>query len=298
MTKSGYLSIVGWPNAGKSTLMNKLLGHKLSIISAKPQTTRGVITGILNEPDLQMIMLDTPGWIEPRDLLQASMKKFILRSIYEDADINLWVVDGSAWTKEELEWVDLLVKTGKPLVVAINKIDNSSLEAVAEPIRAQIRERAGSPDLAVFSVSALNRMGFKELKQALINLLPEGPPYYPTDQVTNRFERYHVTELIRETLMRLFHDEVPHASAVVLEEFREKSGQKDVISASIFVETEGQKKIVIGHQGAKIKQVGTEARKEIEANLNRPVFLELRVKVKKNWRQDAQFVASLLSADN
>lgn len=302
MNKSGYVSIIGWPNAGKSSLMNALLGLKLSIVGPKPQTTRTTLMGILNEPGYQMIMLDTPGWLDPRDVLQAMMKKSILKAIHDDADILLWVLDAYHWTEQELAWLDILKATGKPVVVAINKIDTESdmgqFGQVKQALTTHIEKTDPNHIKPILSVSAKSKRGLADLKQVLYGLLPEGPAYFPTDQITNVFERTFVTELIRENIMRMFQNEVPHASAVVLEEFSEKPGHKDVIRATIYVETEGQKKILIGDKGRKIKDLGTQSRKDIEANLCRPVFLELRVKVYKQWRKNYQFVASLQGFDN
>ncbi len=290
--KSGVVAIVGWPNVGKSTLLNAFLGTKISIVSPRPQTTRESILGILNEENLQMIFMDTPGWLKPVDPFQGTMKRAIVRSLYDDADVLVWLLEPKTMTLEDEDFGQKLLNIRKPLCVVINKIDLSHSPRLISEMTAKIQACVGA-ETKVHAVSAKNGTGLPELKADLISKLPLGVPYYPTDQLTDRWERFYVTELIREEIFRLYQQEVPHASAVVVEDFVEKAGRKDLIQVSIIVETEGQMKIVLGQKGRLIKELGQSARGEIEARLGRPVFLELKVKIHKNWRKDEKFLASL-----
>ncbi len=290
--RSGYVSVIGWPNVGKSTLVNTFLGAKLSIVSPRPQTTRESILGILNEPDFQMIFVDTPGWLEPKDSYQSFMKRAIVRSMYDDADEIVWLLEPKPFTAEDAAFADKLQKTTKPVIVAVNKMDLAGSQPHFEKIRAELTDRWGN-DATVLGISAKNGVGLLELKGALSSRLPIAPAFFPTDQITDRWERFYVAELIREQIFKHYKEEVPHACLVTVEEFVEKPGRKDVIRANIIVETDGQKKIVIGSHAAAIKSLGQASRKEIEAQLGRPVFLELNVKVHKNWRNDAGFLKKL-----
>lgn len=287
--KSGYVSLIGWPNVGKSTLMNAFLGSKLSIVSPRPQTTREAILGILNEPGIQMVFADTPGWLSPQDAFQNYMKRSIVRSIYDDADVVLWLLEPKPFAPEDVAFADKLKKSNKPIVVAVNKMDLAGAHVHFDAIKTELGALLGHPT-PVLAVSAKSRAGLNELKGSLISRLPEAQPYFPTDQMTDRWERFYVAELIREQIFKRYQEEVPHACLVMVENFVEKQGRKDVIKASIIVETEGQKKIVIGGQAKAIRDLGAAARKEIEAQIGRPVFLELIVKVHKNWRQDGTFL--------
>lgn len=287
--RCGYVAVVGWPNVGKSTLLNALLGMKLSIVSPKPQTTRDAVLGILNEPDLQMVFVDTPGWLKPADPFQASMKTTIVRSIHDDADALLWLVEAAPLSAEQKEFGQMIARTAKPLCVAVNKVDMLSEKKAWERTAVDVRAAVGAA-VQVFPVSAKTREGVSDLRRALAAHLPPGRPFFPTDQVTDRWERFFTAELIRETIFKAYAQEVPHASAVVIEDFVEKAGQKDRIKAIVFVETEGQKKILIGSGGRSIKDLGQRSRLEIERMLGRPVYLELLVKVRKNWRKDAEFI--------
>lgn len=239
-----------------------------------------------------MIFLDTPGWLKPKDAFQSSMKKSILRSLFDDADAIIWVVEPRELTAEEKTFTENLIKSGKPIGVAINKMDSiqgkEQIDQVIATVRGDLPE--GFP---VFSISAKGKQGLDKLKDFLREKMPESPPYFPTDQVTDRWERFYVTELIREQIFALFEQEVPHATAVVIEDFQEKAGRKDVIKASLYVETEGQKQILVGRHGSAIQQLGQKARLQIEEKLGRPVYLDLMVKIKKNWRDDPQFLAQL-----
>lgn len=289
MFRSGYVSIIGWPNVGKSTLLNSLLGTKLSIVSSRPQTTRESIVGILNEPELQIVFVDTPGWLAPNDAFQSFMKRAIVRSMYDDADVLMWLMEPKPFTPEDAAFAEKLRQANKPVIVAINKMDLAGANVHAAAIKTEIGKIFGNTAM-VYNVSGKTKMGLTELKGALISRMPEGQPFFPVDQLTDRWERFYVAELIREQIFQKYQDEVPHACLVQIEEFVEKPGRKDLIKATIVVETEGQKKILIGHHAFAIKALGQAARKEIEAQIGRPVFLELVVKVRKNWRQDGAFL--------
>ncbi len=289
MFKSGYVSLIGWPNVGKSTLLNSFIGSKLSIVSPRPQTTRESILGILNEPNIQIVFVDTPGWLAPKDVFQNFMKRSIVRSIYDDADVLLWILEPKPYTPEDALFADKLKKSNKPVVVIVNKMDLAGSELHYERIKTEVQAMLGT-ETPVMAVSAKSRAGVNELKGALISRLPDAQPYFPTDQITDRWERFYVAELIREQIFKRYQEEVPHASLVKVENFVEKPGRKDLIKASIIVETEGQKKIVIGAHARGVRDLGAAARKEIEAQIGRPVFLELTVKVHKNWRQDSNFL--------
>lgn len=248
--------------------------------------------GILNKPDLQMIFVDTPGWLSPRDSFQTVMKKAIMRSVYDDADAILWLVEPRLPSDEEKAFAETLLKTGKPVCVAVNKSD--TLQGKEQIVKTEADVRGALPAaFNIFTISAKGKQGLDALVAALQAHLPFSPPYFPTDQLTDRWERFYVAELIREQIFSMFHQEIPHASAVVIEDFKEVKGRKDVIRAAIYVETEGQKQIVVGSGGKGIRDIGARARKEIEEKLGRPVYLELIVKVKKDWRNDAQFVGRL-----
>jgi len=290
------VAIVGRPNVGKSTLLNALLGAKLSITTPKPQTTRNSILGILNEPNLQMVMIDTPGWLEPHDTLQSFMKKEILRSLYDDADVIVWLMSPDLPKAEELEFGAALVNMKKPLVVALNKIDQLGPNFKDKLSDIKTSLMSAFPSLTqIKEVSARSGQGVMDLKKALIELLPHSPAYFPSDQITDRWERFYVAELIREQLFKNFEQEVPHAAAVVIDEFQGREGRKDFIRALIYVETEGQKGIIIGNKGTAIKRLGEGARREIELQLGRPVFLEMKIEIHKNWRKDPVFIKSKLS---
>lgn len=286
--KCGFVAIVGWPNVGKSSLMNALLDTKLSIVSAKPQTTRESILGILNEPQIQMIFSDTPGWLKPNDDHQTLMKKSIIRSLYDDADVVVWVKESKPISEEETEFLEKLKKLGKPFCVAINKVDTLQDRHGEGPEGP--RQSGLSDNDDVFYVSAKTKEGLGKLKKWIIKNLPEAEPYYPTDQITDRWERFYVSELIREKIFEDYSQEIPHASFVAVEEFKEREEGKDYIKVVVYVETEGQKRIIIGKKGHGIRHLSEGARHEIEKRLGRSIFLEIVVKVKKNWRKDVDFL--------
>jgi GTP-binding protein Era len=280
--KSGYVALIGRPNVGKSTLMNALLGQKLSIVTAKPQTTRHRVLGILSGKEYQIIFLDTPGLLIPRYKLQETMVK-TARSAIEEADLLVFLIE----LEEKISAANRsilsdLIQTKKPLILAINKIDLIDKEKLL-PI---IDDYARSFKLtSIIPISALKEDGLDELKQLFIDNLPVGFPFYPAEMVTDQPERFFVAEIIREKIFQKYGEEIPYSTTVTVEEFKERDQGKDYIRAVIYVERNSQKGIIIGKQGAALKRVGQIAREEIELFLGRPVYLELFVKVKEKWRQ-------------
>ena len=288
MHRSGFINIIGHPNVGKSTLMNALVGERMSIITNKPQTTRHRIIGILSGEDFQMVLSDTPGVVEkPAYKMHQAMNSFV-QSTFEDADLMLLVTD----VLEEYKAGDQLLEqlrrqTSIPMFVVLNKIDLVD-EAKLEQLKTFWAEQL--PHAQVIPISALKKINTDLLLSTLKENLPEGPEYYPKDQLTDRPERFFVSEIIREKIMTLYHQEIPYATQVIIEEFKEDQtvGGKAIarISATIFVERDTQKSILIGKNGVSIKKLGMEARLDMEKFLEKKVFLELFVKVKDNWRND------------
>ena len=288
MHRSGFINIIGHPNVGKSTLMNALVGERMSIITNKPQTTRHRIIGILSGEDFQMVLSDTPGVVEkPAYKMHQAMNSFV-QSTFEDADLMLLVTD----VLEEYKAGDQLLEqlrrqTSIPMFVVLNKIDLVD-EAKLEQLKTFWAEQL--PHAQVIPISALKKINTDLLLSTLKENLPEGPEYYPKDQLTDRPERFFVSEIIREKIMTLYHQEIPYATQVIIEEFKEDQtvGGKAIarISATIFVERDTQKSILIGKNGVSIKKLGMEARLDMERFLEKKVFLELFVKVKDNWRND------------
>lgn len=286
-TKAGYVTIIGKPNAGKSTLMNQLLGEKLSITSGKPQTTRKRILGILSEEFYQIIFLDTPGILDPDYLLQEKMLEYVYRSV-QDADIILMMIDiaddptGKKIFKDN-KVTEILKKYNKRIILILNKVDLSK-EKDLNLLEEQFRQKSGIE--SVLPISASGGFNIDLLKNMIYRKLPEHPKYYPDDQLTDEPERFFVTEIIREKVLALYSDEVPYSVEVGIEEFKEREAGKDFISAVIYVERESQKPIIIGKQGASIKKLGQYSREAIEEFLQRSVYLELHVKVKAKWRSE------------
>ncbi len=285
--KAGYVTILGRPNVGKSTLLNRMLGMKLSIISKRPQTTRNRILGILTEDDCQCYFLDTPGLITPRYALQSALVDQIKRAI-DDADIVLWVIDPS-YKQEDAPDASLLDFTAKKVLCVINKIDlvpRSEILPLIDMVKSYgVRE--------ILPVSALTGEGFVELKNAIFSLLPPGPFLYPEENISDKSERFFVAEIIREKVFSLFREEIPYSTCVVIDDFKEREGAKDFIRAIIYVERKSQRIILIGKKGSTLKKVGEMARKEIERFLGRPVYLELWVKIKEKWRKNKAFLKEL-----
>jgi GTP-binding protein Era len=279
--RSGFVSIVGRPNVGKSTLLNRILGRKIAAVTPKPQTTRRRLLGIKTLDDAQVLFFDTPGIHAARDLLNTRMVECAVASLGE-GDIALWVVDaGSGLTRADRDVAARLSATRKPLVVAINKMDAVSKPQLL-PIIAAVADLL--PGHAVVPVSALRGENVDELLQALIALLAEGPRYYPPDELTDEPERAIAAELVREKVMLATRDEVPYAVAVSVDAFEEKRERNlVVIKATIHVARDSQKPIIIGERGARIKSIGQAARRDLETLLGTRVFLELFVRVQADW---------------
>lgn len=285
--KSGYVAVIGQPNVGKSTLTNALLKFPLSITTAKPQTTRHRILGIYSDEAAQIIFLDTPGLIEPKYKLQDWMMK-AAHSAIKDADILLLLVEAASAPKESDQAILAEIKQqGKPVVLVINKIDRIEKNLLLPLIEAY---HSFADLAAIVPISALRQENLDELKNVLLSLLPLGPLFYPPETITEHPERFFVSELIREQIFRQFSEEVPFSTAVVIDEFHERQDSKDYIRARIIVERDSQKKIIIGKSGRAIRQLGQAARTEIEAFLERPVYLELYVAVRENWRKKDLFL--------
>ncbi|KAB1157289.1 GTPase Era [Tenacibaculum aiptasiae] len=279
--KAGFVNIIGNPNVGKSTLMNALVGEKLSIITSKAQTTRHRILGIVNNEDYQVVFSDTPGIIKPAYELQASMMDFV-KSAFEDADVLIYMVEiGEKELKNEA-FFNKIINSKIPVILLLNKIDKSSQEEVEEKI-AYWRNKV--PNSFVYVISALEKFNVETVFYKIIELLPEAPPFYPKDQLTDKPERFFVNEKIREKILQHYKKEIPYSVEVETEEFVEE--EKIIkIRAVIMVERETQKGIIIGHKGTAIKRVGTEARKDLQQFFDKKVFLDLYVKVNKNWRSN------------
>ncbi|MEO0004996.1 MAG: GTPase Era [candidate division WOR-3 bacterium] len=278
--RAGYVAIIGRPNTGKSTLLNRLLGQRLAIVTPKPQTTRHRVLGILNGNGYQMLLLDTPGILDPKYVLQEMMKKEIQKAL-ADADVILLLIDAT-----EPVYEDLMIFDPEKGAIAINKID-----AIPKKNLLPIAERCAKAGFdKIFMISALTGEGVEDLKNGLIELLPQAPPFYPLNTISDRPERFFVAELIREAIFNRYGAEVPYSTTVEIEEFKERPGKKDYIRAVIYVERESQKAILIGEEGKALKKVGEIARESIEQFLARPVYLELWVKVSKDWRKNESFI--------
>lgn len=289
--KTGYAAILGLPNVGKSTLLNALLKQKLSITTSKPQTTRKKILGILSEKNYQIIFLDTPGILDPKYLLQEKMIEEINSSLV-DADVFILLIDAKddEEGKKALanEYINKnIFSSGKKKILVINKVDLITQEATAEMVN--YFEKLHKFD-AVIPAAANLSFNVEKILNSLIDFLPEGPALYPKDIAAEQTERFFVAELIREKLFEQYRDEIPYSCEVLITDFKEREKSKDYISAEIVVEKEGQKSIIIGKGGTAIKKLGEDARKSVEEFLEREVFLELRVKVRKKWRSDEKML--------
>ena len=283
--KSGYVAIIGQPNVGKSTLMNNLLDVKLSITSPRPQTTRRRVMGILNDRDLQVVFLDTPGILDPKYSLQREMMNYVNLAI-SDADLLIYLIDG---TLDEYKFTDDIEKLSKinpakkPVVLAINKIDLISKSNLL-PLMDAIKTNYSFEEM--IPISAKTKDGLDQLINSFNKFIPYHPPYYDPDVLTDQPERFFVAELIREQIFYQFQKEIPYSIEVVVSEFKDRKNAKSFISVAIFVERDSQKAIVIGKKGEALKKLSTNSRKEIEIFLNSKIYLEIIVKVKKNWRQN------------
>lgn len=282
--KAGFVSIIGYPNVGKSTLMNAMVGERLSIITPKAQTTRHRIMGILSGEDFQVVYSDTPGIIKPHYLLHKSMMSAVMASL-SDADILLLVTEiNTPFDNEEI--LKRLQERATPLIIAINKVDLSSQEIVQGAID---KWKQTFPAAHVVPVSALHTFNLGRILDLILELLPEGPEYYPKDELSDRSQRFFVSEIIREKIFLLFGEEIPYSSEVIVESFKEEENLTR-IEATVYVSRESQKAILLGKQGKAIKKLGTEARKEIEAFLDQHIFLGLTIKVEKNWRENERLL--------
>lgn len=275
MPRSGIVTVAGKPNVGKSTLLNRIVGQKLSITSAKPQSTRDRIVGIHTSADVQMVILDTPGLLNPRYPLQEAMRSAALRAL-EDADVIVYLADAAEGTPPALPQAAGLDKPLRaPVIVALNKADALS----------QNRREALAPHRDVVLISALTGEGIPELMSLIAGKLPESPFLYPQDEISTQPVRFFAAELVRETVLEQLHDEVPYSVAVQVEEYREDRSPL-YVRAVIYVERDSQKAIIIGAKGAQIRKIGEAARKKIEALAGQRVYLDLWVKVLPNWRKN------------
>ncbi len=279
--KSAFVNIIGNPNVGKSTLMNEFVGEKLSIITSKSQTTRHNIKGIVNDENYQLVFSDTPGVLKPKYKLQESMLEASETALI-DADIIIYVTDVFEKQDKNKDFLKKVKKAKVPVLLIINKIDLSNQDEILKIIENRKKQL---PDAEIFPASALNKFNTKEIFKRVLELAPEGPPYFPKDQLTDRTERFFVSEIIREKILLRYKKEVPYSVEVEVEEFKE-TDELIKIRSIIYVERKSQKGIIIGHQGKALKHVGIEARKDIEKFFGKKIFLELRVKVAENWRTD------------
>ena len=278
--RAGFVNIVGNPNVGKSTLMNDLVGERISIITSKAQTTRHRITGIVNTPEYQIVFSDTPGVLKPKYKLQESMLEFSEGAL-TDADILLYVSDVVEDPEKNKDFLDRVAKETVPVLLVINKVDllknNEELEALVDAWKKRI------PNAEIFPVSAIQNFNVDNLKARIIELLPPSPPFFGKDALTDKPMRFFVTEIIREKLLLNYDKEIPYSAEVLVEKFEEKENSIHIM-AVIYVERDTQKGIIIGKGGEKIKKVGIAARQDIEKFFDKKVYLELFVKVEKDWR--------------
>ncbi len=283
--KSGFVNIIGNPNVGKSTLLNELVGEKLSIITSKAQTTRHRILGIVNGEEFQIIFSDTPGIVKPVYKLHDSMMKFV-RTAITDADVILYVTDVIETWDKNVQFIEKLNKVAAPVIVAINKTDLSKPEAIDQLITDW---NTHVPKATVMPISAKMRFNVPNLFNIILEKLPEGPAYYPVDSLTDKPERFFVTEIVREKIFLNYQQEIPYSCEVVIDSFKEA---EDIvrINAIIHVMRESQKGIIIGHKGEMLKKVGTQARLDIEKFLGKKVYIGLQVKVALDWRNNEKIL--------
>ncbi|HCC85664.1 MAG: GTPase Era [Proteiniphilum acetatigenes] len=277
--RSGFVNIVGNPNVGKSTLMNWLVGEKISIITAKAQTTRHRIIGIVNTPEYQVVYSDTPGVLRPNYKLQEQMLHFSLSAL-QDADVLLYVTDVVEKVDKNDEFLSKVQQLDLPLLLLINKIDLTNQEKLEQLV---LHWHSLLPKAEIYPISVLNNFSVEEVQKRILELLPDSPPYFEKDALTDKPARFFVAEIIREKALLLYQKEIPYAIEVVVEEFLE---EKDIIRirAIILVERDTQKGIVIGHKGESLKKLGTLARRDIERFFGKKIYLQLYVKVEKDWR--------------
>lgn len=289
-TRAGYCAILGRPNVGKSTLLNRLVGHKLAITSHKPQTTRHSILGISTLPGGQVVYVDTPGIHAGRDHAMSRYLNRTAKSVVADVDLVLFVVEAGAWTAEDEAVMEAVVSAGVPSFLVVNKVDRlRDRRALLEYLRSTAAKHGF---LEVFPVSARRGENLPRLQEAVLKAMPAGPPLFPEDQLSDRSERFFAAELVREQLTRRYAREIPYALTVEIEKF-EDEGDLYRIAALVWVEREGQKNIIIGKGGAALKEAATRARVEMERFFGRKVFLEVWVKVKASWSSDEGALARL-----
>ena len=286
MHKAGFVNIVGNPNVGKSTLMNQLVGERISIATFKAQTTRHRIMGIVNTPDMQIVFSDTPGVLKPNYKLQESMLAFSVSAL-QDADVLLYVTDVVENPEKNMDFLEKVQKMTIPVILLINKIDElaGDINTTSQARLAGIVERwhALLPNAEILPISAKNKFGTDVLLKRIQELLPESPAYFDKDQLTDKPARFFVSEIIREKILLYYDKEIPYSVEVCVERFKET--EKNIhINAIIYVERDSQKGIIIGHQGIALKKVSTEARKALEKFFQKPIYLETFVKVDKDWR--------------
>jgi GTP-binding protein Era len=281
--KAGFVNILGRPNVGKSTLMNALLGERLSIVTAKAQTTRHRIFGILTEQDYQIVFSDTPGFLEPKYALHEAMMQYV-KTCLEDADIILLMADVRQAPFDDV-WLEQVKQADAHILIVLNKADLSTQQEVEQQVEAW--QQSIPQHKGILVISAKEGFHLPELKQHIISLLPEHPAYYPLDQLTEQTERFFAAEIIREKLLLLYEDEIPYCCEVVIDSFKEKEDIL-VIQSLIFVERLSQKAIVIGKNGTMLKKLGVAARTALEEFFGRKVYLETYIKVDEHWRQKKQ----------
>jgi len=277
--RSGFVNILGNPNVGKSTIMNALVGERLSIITSKAQTTRHRIMGIVNGEDFQIVYSDTPGILRPQYKLQETMMNLVDSALY-DADMILYVTDVLERTANEGEYIDKIKESGIPVIIAVNKVDLTNQDDLEKVVEAW---HTAFPDSPVLPVSGLKKFNLDSILNAILAKLPESPPYFPKDQLTDKYERFFASEIIREKILINYKKEIPYSVEIEIEEFKD---EKNIlkIRALIHVTRDSQKGIIIGHKGSMLKRVGTEARHDMEDFFKKKIFLELYVKVTKDWR--------------
>ncbi|MBR4854838.1 MAG: GTPase Era [Alistipes sp.] len=279
MHKAGFVNIIGNPNVGKSTLMNALVGEKLSIITSKAQTTRHRIMGIVNGEDFQIVYSDTPGILKPAYKLQESMMNFVQGAV-DDADVILYVTDTVEQSDRSESIIEKINRSGIPTIVVINKIDLTTPQQL-EILAAQWQERI--PEAVIIPVSAKEKVGMTGVLGAILERLPEGEPFYPKDTLTDKTLRFFASEIIREKILLNYEKEIPYCCEIEIDSYKEEPNI-DRISATIYVARQSQKGIVIGHKGERLKRVGQKAREDMEQFLGKKVFLQLFVKVQDDWR--------------
>ena len=291
--KAGFVSIIGKPNVGKSTLMNALIGEKLSIITSKPQTTRKKILGILSDENYQIIFQDTPGILNPEYLLQQRMLDYVFQSV-KDSELVLFIIDVNAdpdgtETLNDERVAKILDEAKTKKILVVNKIDLSNQTAVENLINSLSARNIFEK---ILPISASEGFNLSSVTDSIVELLPEHPKYFPDDQLSDENERFFVSEIIREKVFERYRDEIPYSTEIIIAEFKERENAKDYISAEIVVEKETQKPIILGAKGDAIKRLGQEARAAIEKFLQKEVYLELRVKVREKWRSNPTMLKS------